>query len=273
MIWEYCDQSALELSEQEREAFNHYYYSRNPPTLYCQFCKSETARLEFRQDPCVGGCTNTHVEVCKACGWWVVTRYVGYSFGYEGFTGVNRAAGVLRNLNLADISIPTDDLAKYLLARYDSRFWLDPHRYEDVVAGVFSDFWYRVRVTAFSGDDGIDIFVLDGDDDQTVGVQVKRYKGKVGAEQIRSFAGALVLNELTKGIFVTTAKFTAGAQDTATRYGAPGINIELWDAKRFYDKLQISKRSQFNGVDDSSAPYYHLSKNSKLVAQVFGVSW
>ena len=49
----------------------------------------------------------------------------------------------------------------------------------------FGDLGYRARVTAYSGDDGIDV-ILDGDDDKAVGVQVKRYKNRIEVDQIRS---------------------------------------------------------------------------------------
>lgn len=273
MIWEYSQKSALKLSEKELEVFSHSVYSKNPPRLCCQYCKSQMAKLNFKQDPCQGGVTDTHVEVCQACGWWVVTHYVGYSYGYEGFVGVNRAAGSLRNLDLTDISTPSQDIGRYLLTRYDDRFWLNPKKYEDIVAGVFSDFGFRVRVTSYSHDDGIDIFVFDGNDDKTVGIQVKRYRGKIGVEQIRSFAGALLLNGLTTGIFVTTSQFTAGAANTSLRYGEAGIGIELWDAEKFYDKLQLSKLRQFTFVDDTESPYFSLIRNTNEVPQVYGRGW
>lgn len=87
-----------------------------------------------------------------------------------------------------------------------SIFEAHPKLFEDVVCSVFRDFGWNARVTACSGDDGIDV-VLDGESDSTVGVQVKRYKKekKIEAEQIRSLAGALLVNGHTKGIFVTTS--------------------------------------------------------------------
>lgn len=273
MIWEYSENSRLEFSAVEQANFDRYGYGRLRRCLSCHFCMSQMTKLEFEQNPGVGGCTETHVEVCPACGWWVVTHYVGYNIGYEGFTGANRAAGILRTLDLTDISIPTGDLARYLLGHYDDRFWLHPKKYEDIVAGVFSDFGFEVNVTSYSKDDGIDVFVFDNDQGETVGVQVKRYRGKIGAQQIRSFAGAMLLHGLTTGIYVTTSRFTKCAQQTSHRYREVGTAIELWDAEHFYERLRISKLCQFASVDDPTTPYFHLMHNSKEVPQVFGFSW
>jgi restriction system protein len=105
---------------------------------------------------------------------------------------------------------------------------------------VFADFGYRVRVTSFSGDDGIDVSALEGNSGELVGIQVKRYRDKIEAEQIRSLAGALILNRMTRGIFVTTSEFTRRAKTTAERYEQIGLPIVLSDSEDFYDKLSIS---------------------------------
>jgi len=145
---------------------------------------------------------------CPGCGWWSALYldaqcpYLEYDAGY---CDLRRSDGVLKDLDLADLSIPAQELRTYLLAKYGDRFHVHPRKYEEIVGGVFSDFGFRVRVTSFSGDEGIDVFVLDGDDNATAGIQVKRYRGKISAEQIRSFVGALVLQGLTTGIYITPA--------------------------------------------------------------------
>jgi restriction system protein len=129
---------------------------------------------------------------------------------------------------------------------------------ELLVGDVFRNIGFNVRVTAYSNDDGIDLFVLDGKDDKTVGVQVKRYRNKIEAKQIRSFAGALVLNGLTRGVFVTTSGYTKGASNTAQRYLANKVDIDLWDSPRFYEALKLIQRPMYEGSDDPSAPFYDL---------------
>ena len=197
---------------------------------------------------------------CPTCGWWSALSVLAaapYQTYDGGFCEVRQLSGVLRNLDITDLSVPSEELSAYLLARYGDRFAVHPRKYEEIVAGVFSNFGYKVRVTSFSGDEGIDIFIFDGDNNATVGVQVKRYKGKISAEQIRSFVGALLLQGLTYGIYVTTGAYERGAYRTgAVAAERLGIGVTLLDAKRFYEALQITTRTTHWSPDDPSAPYY-----------------
>ena len=128
MLWEYSHNFELKLSKAELKAKAESVYAKPVPLECCQYCHSPMATLNIKQDPCTGGGTDTFVEVCKSCGWWVVTHHVGYSFGYEGWLGINRTAGILRELDVTDISIPLQELTKYLLANYDSRLRLHPRK-------------------------------------------------------------------------------------------------------------------------------------------------
>jgi len=56
-----------------------------------------------------------------------------------------------------DIWAPTAGLQRYLVAKYQSRFSVNPRRFEEIVAGIFSDFGYTVKVRSFSGDNGVDV--------------------------------------------------------------------------------------------------------------------
>jgi restriction system protein len=162
---------------------------------------------------------------------------------------------LLRTLDLSDISAPVAEVQRYLLAKYSERFTVHPRKYEELVASVFGGLGYKVRLTSFSGDDGIDVFVLDGDSD-TVGVQVKRYRGKIEAEQIRAFAGALMLAGRTRGVYVTTSGYQKSAERTRERYGRLGLEVELWDAKAFYERMQIAQRPAYEAYDDRTSPFF-----------------
>jgi restriction system protein len=123
---------------------------------------------------------------CPARGWWSVsclTAATPFETHDGGFINLQRVGGILRQLDPTDIATPIEELRAYLLANYAGRFDIHPKRFEDIVGGVFADFGFGVRVTAYAGDDGIDVFVLDGADNATVGIQVKRYRDTISAEQ------------------------------------------------------------------------------------------
>ncbi|QOZ06889.1 restriction endonuclease [Bradyrhizobium sp. CCBAU 51765] len=122
--------------------------------------------------------------------------------------------------------------------------------FEETVASVFRSLGYEATVTAYSGDDGVDVILQKGK--ERIGVQVKRHRNSISVEQIRSLAGAMIVNDVTKGIFVTTSKFERGSARTIDRLRVRGYPIELIDAPRFFDMLkltQIDAPESFEQVD------------------------
>jgi len=213
-------------------------------------------------------CNIVRVYVCSICGWWIVRRHNYHGDGT--FGDVFALYGALRNLDLTDISIPINQLRAYLILKYEERFNVRPRRFEEIVAGVFSDFEYETRVTSISGDGGIDIIALDGPLDKVVGVQVNSYRNRIEAEQIRSFAGALMLQGITSGIFVTTSTYRRGAVSAASGFGKKGLPITLWDSEQFFDKLRISQRPMYVDVDDSTSPFHRWWSNPNMLLRVKG---
>lgn len=174
---------------------------------------------------------------CQTCGWWNICKSV-LTDDLE--CQIYGAAGALKTLDISDIKTPIYDVKSYLTAIYKNRCSIHPKLFEETVASVFSCFGYSVIVTGYTNDGGVDVVLERGG--ETIGVQVKRYKNKIKAEQIRAFTGALVLSRITKGIFITTSSFQTGATVAARSAKACGLSIKLMDAERFYDALRISQR-------------------------------
>ena len=84
----------------------------------------------------------------------------------------------------------------------------------------------KVEVTGRSGDGGIDgagvlrVNLISFH----VRFQCKRFKGSVGAPEIRDFRGAMV-GRADKGLFISTGSFTKDAEREAVRDGAPAIDL------------------------------------------------
>ena len=98
----------------------------------------------------------------------------------------------------------------------------------------------KVEVRGKSGDGGIDgVGVLRVNlVSFQVFFQCKRYKGSVGASEIRDFRGAM-MGRADKGLFITTGSFTSQASDEATRDGATAI--DLIDGERLCVLLKENK--------------------------------
>ena len=87
-----------------------------------------------------------------------------------------------------------------------------------------------------SGDGGIDgIISLDKLGLEKVYVQAKRWRdNSVGQPQVQSFFGALAGRKASKGVFITTAKFTREAEEFA---GAVSDSIVLVDGERLTELM------------------------------------
>lgn len=96
----------------------------------------------------------------------------------------------------------------------------------------------HVEVTGRTGDGGIDgkgIARINGLMSFHIAFQCKKYKGSVGAPEIRDFRGATV-GRADRGMFITTGNFTKAATEEANRDGvAP---IDLVDGDQLADKLK-----------------------------------
>lgn len=133
------------------------------------------------------------VRVCPTCGWWIAFEETMHREDTGIVVNSYGGVGGLVAFDVADVTAPIREVRSYLVAKYETRFDVGPQLFEETVASVFADIGYRTRVTAYSGDDGIDV-VLDGPNDQRVGVQVKRYRNRISVEQLRALTGALVVN-------------------------------------------------------------------------------
>lgn len=96
----------------------------------------------------------------------------------------------------------------------------------------------HVEVTGRTGDGGIDgkgIARINGLMSFHIAFQCKKYKGSVGASEIRDFRGATV-GRADRGMFITTGNFTKAAIVEASRDGA--APIDLVDGDQLADKLK-----------------------------------
>jgi hypothetical protein len=152
------------------------------------------------------------VEVCARCGWaqadadWISEDYRGK------YVTPARSTGCLQQFEISDPDAP----APYLLSLIESEPTLakctDPRKMEEIVAYIYSQLGYRVILTQYWGDKGIDLY-LEGPTGKYA-VQVKRYRDSIRAERVHAFVGALVgQKEKYKGIFVTTSRYQSGAHD------------------------------------------------------------
>ena len=130
---------------------------------------------------------------------------------------------------------PEEDWKSSLLAVLGA---MPPNAFERLSQRLLREAGFsKVEVRGKSGDGGIDgVGVLRVNlVSFQIYFQCKRWKGSVGAKDIRDFRGALQ-GRADKGLFITTGTFTSQASDEATRDGA--IAIDLIDGDRLCDLLK-----------------------------------
>jgi restriction system protein len=117
-----------------------------------------------------------------------------------------------------DVLAQLDDRANLALLTYE--------QFEHLVRQLFEHMGYQARTTQRSGDGGVDVIAWNPD--PVVGgiaiVQAKRYRRPVGRAPVHELYGLLVDRGASKGILVTTSRFTKGADEAAR-----GKPIELYD--------------------------------------------
>ena len=115
---------------------------------------------------------------------------------------------------------------------------MDPYGFERFTQRLFRECGFtQVEVTKKSGDGGIDgtgKLKINGIFSFNVAFQCKRYKGAVGAGDIRDFRGSLT-TDIEKGVFITTGTFTKAAKEEASNLGKQ--QIDLIDGEEFINKI------------------------------------
>jgi restriction system protein len=92
---------------------------------------------------------------------------------------------------------------------------LSPGDFEKYVARLFRCKGYRVRVRGRSGDDGVDLEVVQPGGKRAV-VQCKRYQHTVGPDIVRELYGTLIHERAAHAFLVTTAQVSGAARRWAS---------------------------------------------------------
>ena len=128
----------------------------------------------------------------------------------------------------------SDDLLDVILSK-------NPIFFEKLVLDLIEKMGYAfdeesIVKTSYIGDEGIDgIIKEDRFGFNSIYVQAKRWKGSVGRPEIQKFLGAVAGQGGTKGLFITTSKFTNEAIDFANKQLQ--VKLVLVDGKALTDLM------------------------------------
>jgi hypothetical protein len=154
--------------------------------------------------------------VCRSCGWWSGEDFVT-SISDGEWEIARERVGILRRFALDCVDTPIELIRKHLARNPDDSRWLHPRRLEDLVGQVFADFLNCEAVyVGGRGDGGVDLLLLEGEEQRAVQVKRRHVSAPEGVAFIREFVGAMLLRGDTRGLYVTTApRFTPAAEDAA----------------------------------------------------------
>lgn len=111
--------------------------------------------------------------------------------------------------------------------------------FEEFLKCFFEENGYRVKLTPGSGDYGVDLIctkTVPGThkEKESVAIQAKRYKGKVGIAAVQQIIGGMHYYNCEKGMVITNSIFTDNARNLADK-----SNVVLWD--RWVLKKELEK--------------------------------
>jgi len=133
----------------------------------------------------------------------------------------------IKNIKYANTGIIEIDRLDYKIIRYISKnsnllFKLNPRLFEKLVAGFLNSMGWKIELTPFTKDGGIDVIAIKKIDDisHKMLVQVKRNneKRKVGVNTIREFMHIIDETKANSGMIITTSDFTKGAYHYQNKY-------------------------------------------------------
>ena len=107
---------------------------------------------------------------------------------------------------------------------------LSPLEFERHVAEYYRRSGFRVTLTKQSGDQGIDV-IAEGKGGR-VGIQVKRYLDGVGNGAVQEVVAGLSFYGCSRGVVITTGRFTASARALAA-----ANHVELLDGELYVSQV------------------------------------
>ena len=130
---------------------------------------------------------------------------------------------------------------------------MNPQEFEKHVGNLFRKDKYEIQYTPVTGDEGVDIFAVKGD--EKIAIQVKQYGGstrKVNSKMIRELLGSKVLFDCTKAILATDGELMADAKEVAEKLGIEVLYIEDYDQSQIdFSHESISNEKNVNSTPQS----------------------
>lgn len=193
------------------------------------------------------------VVQCPICGWWEYKYQNSSDAIVDGIraTDLEYSSAILRRYDNSSCAVPVEALRHQLPKEPDLIYSINPHKMEELVRSVFSDFYPSCKVYAFgkTRDGGKDGLLVDDSGNQIL-LQIKRRENPnatEGVTALRELMGVSLLYDNIKGcIFVSTADHYS---PDAVKYARAAEHrkkveiFELVDCKEFLRRVDLTKNN------------------------------
>jgi Restriction endonuclease len=211
---------------------------RHIPASRCPFC--DTALGASQCDVLEPG--YTYAMTCPLCGFRF-EHHLDFMGGPGGFPMWHRFYfSSLRDFDVNDPEVGLSELGAHLRRNISDIYTLSPRRFEFLVAEVFREHGYAVRLTKAARDGGYDVVLLERGGGQQTLVECKRYqKGRrVGVGVVRQLLGVQLREAARHAKLITTGTFTREAvKEVAQVERNSQFRLELVDIESLMTAMSV----------------------------------
>lgn len=191
------------------------------------------------------------IVICKKCGWWQTKeegKLIGANIESKIKNQIVNSAysyhAVIESIDISSNNIMVEDLRRHLLNNWQDRKLISAGKAESLVKSLLKEHLncdiFSATANVNEPDGGIDLYVGHENGRVKSAVQVKRRitKETESVSEVRNFVGALVIENLKKGIFVTTAeKYSSVAKKIPDKLNNR-LELELIDGNELFEILK-----------------------------------
>lgn len=219
-------------------------YPRQNHLFRCRYCETHLVRGENPFDSKYS--VYYFEEKCPNCGWGhkeiVTPDEERYPYGYG-----SEAWFELRRYDIDNSDLLLEEIGSHFKRKFTDIYHLSPRRFEELVEDMFKRLGYQTELTKQTRDDGIDIYLNRGRNDEQSIVEVKRFKPerKIGIALVDRLRGVQLRKGIPNAKFVTSSKFTSIAENAAepVKIGEVCFTMELIDASRLVTLIDIYNKN------------------------------
>lgn len=193
--------------------------------------------------------------ICQTCGFWYVAENV---LGLALEDHYRWDIATMRHFDINDPQVGLIEVATHLSRTVSDLYALTSSRFEELVAQVYRDLGYHVRLTQKSRDGGYDLILLEGSGARQTIVECKRYglKKPITVGIVREVLGVQLALGVPKAQIVASTYFTKPAVRAAKKVSAghSGYELELVDIQRLTEMLGVYAHTGSSLVYDPRFP-------------------